>query len=366
MKPLHTPIYQTVVFRQVGDAELSDRGFDLKYSREENPTVRELEKAIAKLEGGRDALAFNSGMAAISALYLGLLRSGDEVVFPLEGYGTTLQLAQELGKFGVKAKLAYPSAESLIEAITPNTRLVLFEVMTNPTLKVIDAVEVAKAAHEAGALVAIDNTFTTPLLFKAIRHADIVIESLTKYIAGHNDVLGGALIWNGDELSETLWHWRRKLGGIIQPIEAWLIRRGMKTLELRFERQSRTALAIAEFLSEHPRVREVHYPGLSTDPYHELAVRLFERRLFGGVLAFDVGDEHEAKKFLASLRVIFPSPSLGGVESLATYPVKSAALSMTEEQKNILGITPGLIRLSVGLEDEDELIEDLDMALGGG
>ncbi|MDV3103238.1 cystathionine gamma-synthase family protein [Thermococcus waiotapuensis] len=365
MKPLHEPVYVTIAFRQTGNPELSDRGFDLKYSREENPTVRELERSLSALESGRDSLAFNSGMGAISCLYLSQLSAGDEVVLPMEGYGTSIQLAEELGKFGVKVKLAYPDASSLVEAISEETRLVFLETITNPTLKVIDVPEVIKKAKEVGAKVVVDNTFS-PLVFKPLKHgASGVVHSLSKYIAGHNDVLGGAIIL-GDLDIEELWHWRRRLGSIIQPIEAWLVLRGIKTLEVRFERMSGTAKAVAEFLSEHPKVRTVHYPGLKDNPHHETARRLFEKPLFGGVVSFDLGSEREAERFLSSLRRIFPSPSLGGTESLATYPSKSAAKTMPRERREKLGITPGLIRLSVGLEPVEELIEDIDRALGGG
>lgn len=365
MKPLHPPIYQTVAFKQTGAPGLSDRNVDLKYSREENPTVRELEKKLAKLENGKDALAFNSGMAAIGCLYMGILESGDEVVLPLEAYGSTIQLAKDLQKFGIRVKLAYPSADSIIDAIGKETKLVFLEVMTNPTLKVIDVIEVSKAAKDEGVIVAVDNTFTTPLLFTALDYGHLVVESLTKYIAGHNDLTAGSIAWRKEEFFEDLWHWRRKLGSIIQPFDAWLVTRGMKTLEVRFERQSKNAMAIAEFLSEHPKIRVIHYPGLKSDPHHEIATKLFKKRLYGGVVSFDTGSEQNAVSFLRSLKKIFPSPSLGGVESLATYPIKSAAKNMNEDQKRVLGITPGLIRLSVGLEDINELIEDIDNALGG-
>ncbi|QDA30842.1 cystathionine gamma-synthase family protein [Thermococcus indicus] len=365
MRPLHKPIYLTVAFEQVGEPGKSDRGFDLKYSREENPTVRELERKLRGLEGGKETLAFNSGMAAISCTYLSLLSKGSEVVLPMESYGTTVQLAEELGKFGVRVKLAYPSAEAIAEAISDGTSLVLVETVTNPTLKVIDVSEVAKRAREVGATLVVDNTFS-PLVFRPFRAgADLVVHSLTKYVAGHNDVLGGAIVSGSPDIGE-LWHWRRRLGSIIQPVEAWLTLRGMKTLELRFERQSRNALAVAEFLREHPKVVEVHYPGLKDDPHHETAERLFERPLFGGVVSFELSGKAEAEAFLRSLRRVFPSPSLGGVESIASYPTKSAAKTMPPERRKLLGITEGLIRLSLGVEDADELIEDIDRALGGG
>ncbi len=363
MKPLHEPLYLTVAFRQPGQTFTSDRGLDLKYSREENPTVRELEGMLSALESGSDALAFNSGMSAISCLYMTLLSSGDEVLLPMEGYGTTIQLIEKLSKFNVNVNIVYPSADSLIDAITGNTKLVFLETVTNPTLKVIDVPEVVKKAKEMGAVVAVDSTFS-PLVFNALEHgADFVIHSLTKYIAGHNDVLGGAIIWK-EGRQEELWHWRRRLGSIIQPMEAWLIKRGMKTLELRFEAQSRRALAIAEFLSEHPKVEEVHYPGLSSDPHHRTAKKLFKKPLFGGVVSFVHSEgEKGAKRFLRSLKVIFASPSLGGVESLASYPVISAAKTMPPERRKILGITEGLIRLSIGVEDAEMLIDDIDNAL---
>ncbi len=365
MEPLHNPIYLTVAFKQAGETALSDRGMDLKYSREENPTVRELEHRLASLEGGVDAIALNSGMAAISLLYVSTLSAGDEVLLPMEGYGTTIQLAEELSKFGVRVKLVYPSADSLVDAMGEGTKLVLVETITNPTLKVIDVEKVVKRAREVGATVIVDNTFS-PLVFRPLKlGAHGVVHSLTKYIAGHNDVLGGALVWGALE-GEELWHWRRRLGSIIQPLDAWLTIRGVKTLELRFERQSKNALAIAEFLSEHPKVKAVHYPGLRDDEYHGIARKLFERPLFGGVVSFrHAGGKNGAKDFLCSLRRVFPSPSLGGVESLASYPIISAAKTMPSERRELLGITADLIRLSVGIEDLDTLIEDLDRALGG-
>ncbi|ASJ17193.1 cystathionine gamma-synthase [Thermococcus chitonophagus] len=363
MEPLHAPLYITAVFRQIGDAYLTERGTELKYSREENPTVRHLEDKLAELEGSDNALAFNSGMGAIATLYLSLLRAGDEVVLSMEGYGSTIELAKLLEKFGIKVRLAYPNAEKLCEAVSDGTKLVLVETMTNPTLKVIDVPEVAKRCREVGATLIVDNTFVTPLLYKPLKDgANFVVHSLTKYIAGHNDVVGGAILWNGPFIQD-LWDWRRRLGTIIQPFDAWLIERGMRTLEVRFEKQSRSAEAIAEFLADHPKVKEVHYPGLKDDPYHEIARRLFKKGLYGGVVSFDLGSEENALAFLRSLKKIFPSPSLGGVESIATYPVKSAVKNMEEEQRKVLGITEGLIRLSVGLEPLDDLIEDLDRAL---
>ncbi|AAL81390.1 cystathionine gamma-synthase [Pyrococcus furiosus DSM 3638] len=365
MEPLHYPIYLTAVFKQIGDAYLTERGTELKYSREENPTVRNLEDKLAKLENAENALAFNSGMGAISTLFLSLLKAGDEIVMSMEGYGTTIEVPKLLEKFGVRVRLAYPSAEKICETITSNTTLVFIETMTNPTLKVIDVREVAKKCREEEITLIVDNTFVTPILYRPLEDGvNFVVHSLTKYIAGHNDVTGGVILWNGKFLND-LWDWRRRLGTIIQPFDAWMVERGMRTLNVRFEKQSKNALAIAEFLQDHPKVRKVHYPGLPSDPYHGIARRLFRKDLYGGVVSFDLGSEKSALAFLRSLKKIFPSPSLGGVESLATYPVKSAVKNMEKETRDLLGITDGLIRLSVGIEEVDELIEDLDRALKG-
>ncbi|MEM0226305.1 MAG: cystathionine gamma-synthase family protein [Thermofilaceae archaeon] len=361
------PIYQTAMFEQperaTGETRLTDRGTELKYSREENPTVRSLERALAAAEGADDSLAFSSGMAAISTAYLALLRSGARIVVTMEGYGTTIQLASDLGKFGVKSVKVWPAAEAFIEEVRGGD-VVLIETVTNPTLRVVDVPEIAKRCREVGATLIVDNTFASPVVFKPIRAgAHMVVESLTKYIAGHNDVLGGCIAGPNGSIKE-LWEWRRKLGTVMNPFEAFLVLRGLKTLEIRYERVSRTALELAEFLEDHPKVVEVLYPGLSSSPYKSIADRIFERRLYGGVLSFKVkGGKNEALQVLRRVRVIRPAPSLGGAESLLTYPVISAAKMMPEEDRVKLGITDNLLRLSVGLEDPEDLKEDLSSAL---
>lgn len=361
------PIYQTATFEQperaTGATRLTDRGTDLKYSREENPTVRALEQALAAAEGAGDSLAFSSGMGAISTAYLSLLRSGARIVVTMEGYAMTIQLAGELGKFGVKLVKVWPTAEAFIDEIGAGD-VVFIETVTNPTLRVVDVPEVAKKCREAGATLIVDNTFASPVVFKPVQAgADLVVESLTKYIAGHNDVLGGCAAGPEDPIRE-LWDWRRKLGTIMSPFEAFLVMRGMKTLEVRYERVSRTALELAEFLEDHPKVEEILYPGLPSSPYKNIADKIFERRLYGGVLSFKVkGGRSEALNVLRKIRVIRPAPSLGGTESLLTYPVISAAKMMPEEDRIKLGITDNLLRLSVGLEDSEDLKEDLSYAL---
>ncbi len=363
------PVYLSVVYEhpdvESGEPRIVDRGTVLKYGREENPTVRALEKVIASLESAEDALAFNSGMAAISTLALSLLKKGDEVVVSMEAYGKTVRLLEDLAlKFGIRVRRAWPSAESIAEQVGRGTSLVLVETMTNPTLRVIDLEYLGGHCRDLGVTLVVDNTFATPVLVNPIEHgADYVIHSTTKYIAGHNDVVGGAIATDRDRSIE-LWSWRATLGTIMQPMEAYLTLRGVKTLELRFERQSRTAMEVAEFLSDHPRVEEVYYPGLKSSPYKPIADRLFKKRLYGGVVSFKVkGGYEEAFKVMKRLRVIRPSPSLGGTESLITLPAITASSSLAPEDRKALGIDEGLLRLSVGLEDSEDLIEDLSRAL---
>ncbi|MCX8187752.1 MAG: cystathionine gamma-synthase family protein [Nitrososphaeria archaeon] len=363
------PIYPTAVYehpdRRSGRPKTSDRGMELKYSREENLTARALEKLVAKLEKGVDSLAFNSGMAAISTAYISRLKPGDRILVPKECYGTTQQLAQDLSKFGVECVLARSDTEEFLEKLESGVSLALIETITNPMVRVVDAKELARRCSELGIPLIVDNTFATPILYNPLEDgAWVALHSMTKYLSGHNDVVGGVIVvGDGDDLGE-LWEWRRKLGTIISPFDAFLIIRGISTLKPRFEAQSRNALAIAEFLSDHPKVRAVYYPGLPDSPYKSRADRIFKERLYGGVLSFEVrGDQKEALKLLSEVRIIKPSPSLGGTETLITYPIWSAAKSMPRELLGELGITEGLLRLSLGLEDVEDLKEDLDRAL---
>ncbi|MEM0329020.1 MAG: cystathionine gamma-synthase family protein [Nitrososphaerota archaeon] len=363
------PIYQTAIYEYpdsaTGEPRLSDRGLDLKYSREENYTVRALEKILAKLEKGVDCLAFGSGMAAIAAAYLSKLSAGSKILVPLECYGTTQELAQNLSKFGVKCILARSDTNEFLERLEDGISLALVETITNPMVRVADVKEIAKRCAELGIPLIIDNTFTTPILYNPLEDgAWIAVHSLTKYIAGHNDVVGGAIIVKSEEDAKTLWNWRRKLGSIMSPFDAFLTIRGVATLEARFEKQSRSALEIAEFLEDHPKIERVYYPGLSSSPYKSIADRIFKRRLYGGVLSFKVrGGQREAIEVLKSTELIKPTPSLGGVESLLTYPIWTAAKNMSREQMEMLEISENLLRLSVGLEDVEDLKEDLDRAL---
>ncbi|RLF19474.1 MAG: cystathionine gamma-synthase family protein [Thermoprotei archaeon] len=363
------PIYQSAIFKHMdeeGRLRSTDRGTDLKYSREENPTVRALEKLLTKLDSGEDALCFCSGMAAISTTLIGLLDKGDKVLITKEAYGTTIELVEDLRKYSIEVEMVYPDTEKILESITKDVKVVFLETMTNPTLKVIDIKEVAKACLDEGVLLIVDNTFVTPILYKPLRDkVSIVIHSTTKYIAGHNDVVGGVVISNRNMI-RTLWDWRRKLGGIMSPFDAFLTLRGVKTLGIRMRKHCENAMAIAEYLAEHPKVVEVLYPGLPDSPYHDVANKLFVHKLYGGVVSFRIkGGREEAFKLMKSVKLVKVAPSLGGPESLLTYPIISASKNMRPEVREEVGITEDLMRLSVGLEDVDDIIEDLSNALEG-
>lgn len=360
------PIYLSIVYDYPGEVRVTDRGTELKYGREENPTVRVLERAIASLELGEDALAFNSGMAAIATIYLSHLRSGGRVLLPMEVYSTTAQLALYLSRFGVEVYRVPPETEDIVEAIsTIKPHLVLTETITNPTVRVLDVNEVAKACREVSSTLIVDNTIATPVLVNPLRlGAHVVLHSLTKYIAGHGDVVGGIIVSNPNTISR-LWNLRRMLGNIMQPFEAYLTLRGLKTLNLRFHRMCKNALEIAKFLQEHPKVLEVYYPGLPSSRYKSIADRLFKVRLYGSIVSFKVkGGKSDILKLLKRFKVIKPTTSFGTVETLISYPLISSSKTLEEEGARVnTGITENLLRLSVGLEDVEEIIEDLDCAL---
>ncbi len=361
------PVYLSAIFRFIDEdhAIRSDRNFVIKYTREENPTIRALEKVIARLEETDDALAFASGMAAISTSIIKYVEPGSKVVVPIEMYSTTLQLLEKLSsKLKFKLVKVWPSARDIVEAIDRNTSIVFMEVMTNPTLKIIDLKYVCENIPNDNAMIIVDNTFTTPILLKPAKLcAKLVIHSVTKYLAGHNDVIGGAVAGSYDDIRE-LWDWRRIMGTLQQPFEAYLVLRGIKTLDVRFEKESRNAQAIAEYLNEHPRIEEVMYPGLSSSEYHDIAKKLFLRNLYGAVVSFKVkGDRDYIVRFMKKLKIIKPAPSLGGTESLISIASAAAAKYIPPEDRRKLGITDNLLRLSVGLEDVNDLIEDLSQAL---
>ena len=364
------PLYLSTIFehpdRRTGEARKSDRGFEQKYSREENPTVRGFERVIAKLEKSQEALAFSSGMGGIAAVYLTALSSGDTVVITKESYGTTQDLALNLSKLGIKTVLAGPDTEDFIQRIKPGVVLVLVETITNPLVRVVDIPAITKRCKEVGARLVVDNTFATPLLYRPLEHgAWLSVHSVTKYIGGHNDIVGGAIAVN-DPLDLTeLWEFRRRLGSIMGPFEAFLALRGVATLKVRFDLQCKNALALAKYLHDHPKVEAVYYPGLKDNPYHKMADKLFlEKGLYGGVLSFKVkGGKQKAIEVLKRIRLVKPSPSLGGTESLLNYPLTSASKTISPAVRKELGIGENLLRLALGLEDIEDLQADLEQAL---
>jgi len=363
------PLYLSTIFehpdRKTGEAKKNDRGSEQKYSREENPTVRAFEKVMEKLENGAQGLAFNSGMSTIAAVYISELSAGDTILISKESYGTTQELALNFAKFGIKTLLAGPDTGDFLEKINPGVSLVLVETLTNPQVRVVDVRKIAGRCREVGARLVVDNTFATPLLYKPLEDgAWVTLHSVTKYIGGHNDLIGGALVLNDAVDLTELWDFRRRLGSIMGPFEAFLALRGVSTLKVRFETQCENALAIAEFLQDHPKVDEVYYPGLKTSPYHRAARSLFRENLYGGLLSFKVkGGKKEALEVLRKVQVIKPSPSLGGTESLLSYPISSASKTLSPGVRKELGIGENLLRLALGLEDLEDLKEDLSQAL---
>ncbi|MGC9208371.1 MAG: cystathionine gamma-synthase family protein [Nitrososphaeria archaeon] len=355
------PVYLTSIFEQIGEANKSDRGVDLKYSREENPTVRALEKALAKLEGSEDSLAFSSGMAAINAIYMNYLSSGREAIVTCEAYGTTIKLLQTYAKFGIRPRVVMPNEDEILRSVTKDTSFVLVESMSNPTLKVLDIGKIKDGLKESTQLI-VDNTFLSPINYKPIlAGASLVVESLTKYISGHNDVIAGMIAGSSEKILD-LWETRRMQGTILSPFNAYLTLRGLKTIGARIAVAQDNALKIAKHLREHPKVVEVLYPCLEDSPYYQYARKNFKG--CGSVVSFKVrGGKKEAIDVLRHLKLIIPSPSLGGTESIMTYPILSASSSLSDECKRALGISENLLRLSVGIENVEDLIKDIDDAL---
>ena len=362
---LAQPIFRTSTF-VYGDFERGRRLFageeeGYLYTRIHNPTTRAFEEKLAALEGGEDAVAFTSGMAAISALAFTLLAPGDEVVYlgPLYG-GTEGFFYDTLARFGVRITDA--TDRPLAEAIGPDTKLIYVETPANPTLRVHDLAEVARVARARGILSVADNTFATPALTRPLALGiDLVVHSATKYLSGHGDTLGGAVVGSAELIQEIRAEGLRHLGGAQSPFDAFLLLRGMKTLVLRMEAHSEGAMRVARFLEGHPAVRRVYYPGLESHPGHAVAAR--QMRAYGGMVALELGSEAAARTFLDGLRYFAQAVSLGDVDSLATHPYSTTHQLVPEEVRLRQGVTPGLVRLSVGLEDPEDLIEDLDQAL---
>lgn len=359
-----TPIYQTSTYAQ--EAVGQDKGHT--YSRASNPTVSVLEKKLAGIEGVSGAICFSTGMAATTTLLLSLLAKDDHIVCSDVVYGGTVRLIEQvLNKFGITASFVDASnPDNIKKAIQNNTKLVFIETPANPTLKLNDIKAIADITHEYKLPLAVDNTFLTAALQKPFAlGADIVLYSTTKYIDGHNATVGGALLANDQKFLEAFDFSRKTLGSIQSPFDAWLILQGVKTLDLRIKEHSKNALIIAKYLETHPKVSKVIYPGLESFPQYTLAKKQHIDNYHGGMLAFEVvGGYQEAIKVMNSVNLCSLAESLGSVETLITHPASMTHGPIPQEQRVKIGITDGLIRLSVGLENSEDIINDLAKALG--
>ena len=353
------PIYQTSTYAQDGLGK--NKGYE--YARTQNPTRSAVERNIAALEGGRFGFAFASGMAAIDAT-LRLVKSGEHVVVSDNTYGGTARLFNRiLTNYGVTFDYVDTSEPLNVEAaIKPNTKMVFIETPTNPVMVVTDLKEVSEIAHRAGARVVCDNTFMSPYLQRPLEFGvDIVVHSTTKYLNGHSDVDGGAVVLNDEEDANWIGFVQNSAGAILSPFDSFLVMRGTKTLALRMEQHDKSGRAVAAFLEEHPKVHKVYYPGSASHPQHALARR--QQHGFGGMVSFDVGSLANARTVLESVKLCTLAESLGGVESLISHPATMTHASVDEAKRQRIGITDGLVRISVGIEDTDDIIADLDQAL---
>ena len=354
-----TPIYQTSTYVQDGLGK--HKGYE--YARTQNPTRSAMEANIAAIESGTAGFGFASGMAAIGAI-MTLLKAGDHVIVTENTYGGTYRLFEQVLR---KNQLHFSyvdtsNIEAIQKAIQPNTRLLFLETPTNPTLKLTDIQAACTTAHSHDVAVVVDNTFASPYVQRPIElGADLVMHSTTKFLNGHSDSIGGVVIATRQDHVEWLEFVQNAEGAIIGPMDAWLVLRGVKTLPVRMERHNANGLAIAEMLVGHPKVQEVHYPGLTTHPQHQLAQQ--QMHGFGGLVTFDLGSLNHARDLLEHVRLMSLAESLGGVETLISHPATMTHASVPLAQREKIGITEGLVRLSVGIEDLDDLKEDLSQAL---
>lgn len=364
--PVNVPIYATSTFEVADAAELGDL-LDFarpghSYSRHSNPTHEALSDALAELEGGEAGLVTASGMAAIHAVVLSTLRSGDEMLIPRAVYGGVIGLAHSvLERSGISARAVDTTdLEAVADAIGPRTRLLWLETIGNPTTAVADIAALSELAHARGIAVAVDNTFASPALATPLSlGADVVVHSTTKYIGGHSDLIGGAIIGSAERIAAA-----RTIvinaGGNASPWEAFLALRGLKTLALRMERHSSNALAVAQALTGAPGVAAVHYPSLPSHPQHEVAQRVLRDGMAGGMMAVEVsGGRPHGERFLQRVRIAVHATSLGSVETLVSHPASSSHRQLTDADLAAAGLTPGMIRVSIGIEDAEDLIADL-------
>ncbi len=356
---VNVPIYQTSTFRQDGLGK--NRGFE--YSRTGNPTRKVLEDLIAELEGGVAGFAFASGMAAITTV-LSLYKSGDRILISRNVYGGTFRVLDKVFKnFGINYNiLESEDPDDLRKAITPDVKALLLESPANPLMSITDIRAFSAVAHELGVKVIVDNTFMTPYLQRPIElGADIVVHSGTKYLGGHSDLVAGLAVVNDQETAERLAFLQNATGGVLQPFDSFLLIRGIKTLSVRMDRHVENAVKVAKHLASSDDVSKIFYPGLKSDPGFEINSK--QAKNGGAMLSFELKEGHDLNRFFESLELISLAESLGGVESLACHPSTMTHASIPEEIRKAVGITDGLIRLSIGIEDADDIIRDLDNAI---
>ena len=356
------PIYQTSTYAQSTPG--GHKGFE--YSRTHNPTRKALEDAMASIENGNYGLAFGSGLAAIDAV-LKLLKPGDEVISTNDLYGGTYRLFNQIfSNFGIKFHfIGMGTVEDISSCINPNTKLIWVETPTNPMMNIIDIEAVSKIAKQHQLILAVDNTFATPYLQRPLDlGADIVMHSATKYLGGHSDVVMGALVVKEKHLADKLYFIQNASGAICGPMDSFLVLRGIKTLHVRMQRHCENGRAVAEYLAGHSKIEKVYWPGFEHHPNHEIAKR--QMKDFGGMISFVTKDSSfkDAIKIIESLKVFTLAESLGGVESLAGHPASMTHASIPKEEREKSGVVDALIRLSVGIEDVEDLIEDLKQAIG--
>ena len=346
-------------FEQIGDDEFI-------YARYGNPTVRMFEERIALLEGAEDAFATASGMAAVNAALSSLLKAGDHVVSARALFGSCLYVLEDvLMRFGVEVTFVDGTdLDQWRAAVRSDTKVVFLESMSNPTLEVIDLPSVAKIAHEVGATVVVDNVFTTPVFSRALEFgADVVVYSATKHIDGQGRALGGIVLGTREYVRKTLEPYIKHTGGAMSPFTAWVMLKGLETIDLRVHAQADSALKLAEALEGDDRLERVIYPGLSNHPNHEVAMAQLEKG--GTVISLDLkGGQEAAFRFLNALQIVVISNNLGDAKSIVTHPTTTTHQRLTDDQRAVLGITPGLVRISVGLEDVEDLMDDINQALG--
>jgi cystathionine gamma-synthase len=353
------PIYQSATFRHPSLGKST--GYD--YSRQQNPTREELEKTIALLEKAKFGFAFATGMAGITAV-LSLFKPGDHILATDDLYGGTVRLFDAIFSiYGINATYIDTSDLNLVKSsIKPNTKAIYIESPSNPMMKITDIVKISEISKSHKLLTIIDNTFLTPYFFNPIElGADIVLHSGTKYLGGHNDTLAGFVVTNDDQLAERVQFYQKSAGGGLSPFDSWLVLRGIKTLAIRMQTQEKNAIQLAEYLDQHPKVTKVFFPGLKNHPGREILIN--QARGFGAMISFEVDSEQTAKRILEKVKVILFAESLGGVETLITYPMVQTHADVPVKQRLALGINDRLLRLSVGIEHPLDLIQDLTQAL---